>query len=45
MAYSMTGCIVTETILPDGTTIRRTEPALGAVETTAAIAHEILVEK
>lgn len=45
MVYSMTGCVTTSTTLPDGTTIRRTEPAIGSVETAAAVALEVIDEK
>lgn len=49
MVYSMSGCVTTEIVNPDGTIIRQTQPAVGAVETAAAIsglvATKVLNEK
>ena len=49
MAYSMSGCATTETIVtnPDGTsvTIRQTGPAPGSVEAAALLAGKVIAEK
>jgi hypothetical protein len=48
MAYSVTGCVVTETttIAPDGTTTHTvvTHPVPGAAETASVIAGAVAIE-
>lgn len=45
IAAALSSCMTVETVSPDGTIVRVTGPAPGAVETAGYLAGQIIAEK